>query len=442
MDLAEAQGASANGSYLVGPGGDFDGDGQQDVALVFDGSEAAWSAQIYEEDLGRLDVLDGGGLPASDYSLLSVTGVPDVDGDGRDEMAVGINDGTGTVLMVYGIGTDDVKLRAWVGDTTPLYDGFGTQVVAVPDTNDDGVADLWVSVYAGDTEGKLGLSGAVLITSPVGGPSPLDAKEELAASMWLPDEGASFGGFVGGGDITGDGQAELMLGTAGDLGPNGPGVDPMQVVVYASNPVGTYSGPIDLQPGIETVVEGQRDENSVWDYTRHGTAISATSTVGDLNGDGCGDLVAGMVFDADARGSARIVWGCPQGGLPSVVDGDSPDVQIVGPDTGDLGFGWDVAVLPTFDGGEPALAVAHPGANRERGRVYVFVDLAQGTLSTVDAWFRIEGREDQAEGLGWSLANAGDVDGDGLSDLIVGEHGRVSVGPAVFLVFGGGRVEP
>lgn len=133
------------------------------------------------------------------------------------------------------------------------------------------------------------------------------------------------------------------------------------------------------------------------------------ANAGDVDGDGCGDLVVGARLH-DGNGA--------DSGLARVVSGRSGAtlLRIHGTGAGDQ-LGTAVAGVGDVDGdGRADLAVGAPrndagGANA--GAVYV-VRGSDGTL----AWSRVGGNA--GDGFGRAVANAGDVDGDGRLDVIVG----------------------
>ena len=100
-------------------------------------------------------------------------------------------------------------------------------------------------------------------------------------------------------------------------------------------------------------------------------------------------------------------------------------------------FGWAVADLGDLNGdGSPEFGVAAPGASGFAGSLYVFdglLALTEGSLDIGDAMASFTG--DPGDQLGYSLGTLGDLDGDGLSEVVVGAN-SASVGGTVFVVAG------
>ncbi|GMU65600.1 MAG: hypothetical protein AMXMBFR36_18740 [Acidobacteriota bacterium] len=181
------------------------------------------------------------------------------------------------------------------------------------------------------------------------------------------------------------------------------------------------------------------------DGDRYGSVFA----VGDFNGDGADDLVAGIPEDDGAAGAeiqdaglVVIRYGSPGGGLSGSLDflwrGALPDAEA-----GDY-FGFALAVCD-FDGdGFDDLAVGAPeeafGALEEAGAVFVFY-AGSGTVQTLDQ--DTPGMPDEIEAFdnfGFALA-CGDFDLDGEADLVISAKFETIVqdfleGGAVYVVPG------
>ncbi len=153
------------------------------------------------------------------------------------------------------------------------------------------------------------------------------------------------------------------------------------------------------------------------------------------------DETCGDAIDQDCDGLLP-TCGCDLDGPRGVAVADG---RVSGTSEEFLGDG--LAFLGDQDGdGLPELAVGAIGHDDHAGAVYVISGGARGAL-TVDDSMRITGTE--GSWLGQTLAGAGDVDGDGLNDLLVGaprdERGGVQAAGAAYLflgpVVGGSSVE-
>ncbi len=164
-----------------------------------------------------------------------------------------------------------------------------------------------------------------------------------------------------------------------------------------------------------------------------GAAISA---LGDVNGDGRSEFLVGIPGALTDDGEV-FLW---HGGTGMPV---APDLVWTG--AANENFGWAVARIGDVnDDGKDDFAVGAPladNAGLDAGRVYVFYGetLAAGTASA-RADVIIAG-ENAGDNFGWSVSAAGDMDGDGRDDFIVGAPGNDGAGldaGAAYIIYGSG----
>jgi hypothetical protein len=142
---------------------------------------------------------------------------------------------------------------------------------------------------------------------------------------------------------------------------------------------------------------------------------------GDLNADGYADIVIGAPWahQGSFETGAAFVFLGPISGEHSM---DEANAVLLGEEHQDQA-GWSVAGLGDTDGdGTSDLAVGAPmgdGNGSQPGVVYVVRGPVAGTVDLAAADLRVVGEED-ADETGATVAAAGDVDGDGLQDLLVG----------------------
>lgn len=264
-------------------------------------------------------------------------------------------------------------------------DRLGQSVTSLGDVDGDTVADWAVGAPLSDLGGQM--SGSVLVVSGLSGV----VLQELAGDS----AGDLFGTSVAGGDLDGDGVGDLVVGAPAD------------------DATGTDSGTAYALSGL--------DGSLLWSAS--GVAGgdnfgSSLALVPDTDGDGLPEVLVGA-WTADGRqpnsGEARLLDGAT-GALLVVVRGES---------SYDF-FGRSVAGLDDVDGdGLGDLLVGAPGESGQgsgAGAAYLFSG-ATGTLLAVHRGAAA------GDGLGSCVAAAGDLDGDGLSDLLLGAPGSDLAAP-------------
>ncbi len=140
----------------------------------------------------------------------------------------------------------------------------------------------------------------------------------------------------------------------------------------------------------------------------------SVASAGDVNGDGFADVLVGAYCYNSDRGKAYVYHGSPAGlGL-------SPTWSAVGENSGDY-FGYSVASAGDVNGdGFADVLVGAWCYNSYRGKAYVYHGSALGLTPAFD-WSAPGANADDR--FGFSVATAGDVNSDGYSDVLVGAWG-------------------
>ena len=273
------------------------------------------------------------------------------------------------------------------GDTN--VDRFGRSVSGAGDVNGDGIPDLIVGAHLDDNNGSA--SGSARVLSGSDG-SVLYTFNGDSAS----DE---FGRSVSGaGDVNGDGFADLIVGARFDDN-NGPA-----------------SGSARVFSGVDGSVLYTFDGDSTGDW--FGESVSGA---GDVNGDGFDDFIVGAPLDSNnlsTSGSAQVFSGSDGSVLytfngDSIADNFGTSVSGAGDVNGD---GFDDFIVGT-----------EPDPNLRLDYVKVFSGINGSVLYTFFS-------DSTGDDFGFSVSGAGDVNGDGFDDLIVGapndDNNGVSSGSA------------
>jgi uncharacterized Zn-binding protein involved in type VI secretion len=366
-----------------------------------------------------------------DTSAFSVACLGDVNADGLDDIGVSqyISEKIFVVLGAAEFGAVDLSLlgeRGYEvhGSTEAAFDyNVGFSMSPVGDYDDDGIDDYAVAgvVYdrpaIGDQPARTN-NGRIWIVA---------GKEDVAnVDLIAPAEGEVLATIDGA-------YAEERLGSssmAGDV--NGDGIDDFVVGSYTSTPW----GPSVVVPGQAYVVfGGSGDEIDLLTLGDEGFAIRgpqrgrdrlgiSVDGAGDVNGDGLDDLLIGAdgvynVATGERPGTAWVVWGSA-----------STNTVYTNPTAGTTVYSCESEATP---------GTCNPGDVQPRGYVMLGQDTSTGTAS---------------ESTGYSVASAGDVNGDEVPDFIVGAYGYDPVDPvsvtvppatmsgagAVFVVYGKGSL--
>ena len=333
-----------------------------------------------ETDTGPTDAdADGyagdGGDDCDDTDPAIHPGAEEVCEDGVDNDCDGA-DMTCRLTGAYPLAAADTLIRG-----TTLSDQLGFDGV-VQDHTGDGHEDVALTSFH------------TLFVFP--GPLPPGEWPDMATDIRIT--GFSEVWKLAGGDADGDGQADLAVGQ--------PTFDEGSVWLFR----GPFTSGMDLTD-VGATIQGER----------LGGAAGIGIAFGDVDGDTVDDLVIGDEVGPrrgnDDLGAAYVFLDAPRGPVPVT----SADILLVGgTDLSQTGAVVRAGVDVSGDGvGD--LLVGAPGFHTSRaegGALYVCTDLALGTTDVADCTGTLRG--DTGDGVGGDLDFAGDLDGDGLADLVVG----------------------
>jgi hypothetical protein len=324
-----------------------------------------------------------------------VLAVGDVDGDGVEELVVTTvrdEDYQGGAWLMHnlpeGSGTFPEHGLRFEGDTSTLGAG---RAASLGDIDGDGLADLLLSApYAG--------SSALLLT-----PAPFEQDIELAEVTMRFEgvDGATTGHDAQLVDMNADGLADVVAGAPGSFGSDDAG---SAMLVYAPFDDGTSS----LALATDASFAGAEPGDGAGRTLRAG---------GDVDGDGLADLLVGAPY-ADRQGTDRGVVHLLLGPFEGASDMSDARAELQGENPGDLA-GLDLALADVDgDGRADPVVGAQGSASSFEGVVYVLTSVPVGALDLGAAELEIRG-EQPGWGLGWALA-ARDIDADGRAELLLG----------------------
>lgn len=466
--------------------GDFNGDGIKDLLVGARGLSGG--RELDQPFAGGAFIIYGGSIFAQEkvrdlgtssadvvirgidaFDNAGVVAAGDVNGDGIDDIVIGVfnsqgadnhTSSTGEVDVIYGSNhlPSEIKLAVSPPDAI-IYgrrlDSLGFDM-AIGDLNGDGLADLILGASSalgpGDGRHQDGNPvfqgpGAVYVIfgKPVL-PKVIDLAQTSAdVTVFGENGGDNMGDGVGVGDLNGDGVADLIVGAGGAKGP-----DRMRrvssgqaYVVYGKAELPAIidaAGDVGPKPDV-VIYGGEGGVSQVPDPL--GDGLGSPLAVGDINGDGIDDLLIGANRAGDQigrpqAGAVYIVFG---GVLPPVIDvekkvGPPPDVTIWGAQ-GSGSFRDDffsqslVSADVNDDGIDDILVVAENGDGPFQrindGDVYVIyggslqpvMDM-RGELGDSADVIIYSGSGSLNTSPKWLKVAAGDLDGDRINELIVG----------------------
>jgi len=429
---AEGNQIGAHFGYSLAAAGDVNGDGYGDVVV------GAYGFSHGEDGEGATFVYCGspaGLASTADWSVegnrvgawfgSAVAGAGDVNGDGYDDVIIGASryyngqGNEGAAFVYFGSAAGLADTAAWSAESNQSGARLGWAVASAGDVNGDGYSDVIVgAVSYQNGEGGEGASFVWLgSASGLGAPgTPSNADWAAEGNQW----NAYFGVAVAAaGDVNGDGYDDIIVGATG----------------YQN---GTISvGRVFAYYGSATGLSATAGWTAAADRGASALGLSVAAA-GDVNGDSYADVIVGEAdYSGDQRreGRALVYLGSGSGLAATAVwttEGDQDQsylgtsVACAGDVNGD-GFSDVIAGAPASEGTVDAKA-----------RALVFYGSPAGPAS-ISTW-TLEGASANAA-FGSSVAGAGDVNGDGYSDVAVGAfafaNGEALEG-AAFLYYGSG----
>jgi len=457
--------------YSVSRAGDVNGDGYSDVIV------GAYSYDNVETNEGMTFVYHGSssGLSASfnwsaesnqenAYFGSSISSAGDVNGDGYSDVIVGAYEydngetDEGMAFVYHGSSEGLSAYPDWSAESNQENAYFGCSVSSAGDVNGDGYSDVIVGAYGYDN----GQTDEGMAFVYHGSSSGLSTSFNWSAES--NQENAHFGGSVSqAGDVNGDGYSDVIVGA--HLYDNGETNEGMTFVYHGSssglsasfnwtaqsNQENAYfgisvssagdvngDGYSDVIVGANRYDNGETDEGMAFVYHGSSSGLSASanwtaesdqenahfgisvSQAGDVNGDGYSDVIVGAYgYDNGETDEGRaFVYHGSSSGLSASFNWSAESNQA------DARFGYSVSWAGDVngDGYSDVIVGSHGYDNGQtyEGRAFVY----NGSSSGLSASFNWSAESNQENAyFGWSVSSAGDVNGDGYSDVIVGANG-------------------
>ncbi len=388
------QGSSNSFGYSVSGVGDVNNDGYDDVIVgAFGYNSYAGRAYVYFGGSSMDNTADVvmTGEAVDNFFGYAASGAGDVNKDGYDDVIVGaygFNSYTGRVYVYFGgsfmDNTADVVMTGAVANNR-----LGYSVSGSGDVNNDGYDDVIVGAQA------LSYPSTGRAYVYFGGSSMDNTADVIATGTHY-----SFGMSVSGaGDVNNDGYDDVIIGAA-----------------YNGSITGrayVYYGGTSMDNTADAIMTGEATDNAF------GFSVSGA---GDVNSDGYDDVIVGAYYYNSYVGRVYMYFG------GSSLD-NTADVMMTGEATNNY-FGYSVSEAGDVNNdGYDDVIVGASGYYSDAGQAYVYFG-GSSMNNTADFILTGEGPDDQ---FGKSVSAAGDVNGDGINEMIVGNFNDKAYIYSIFL---------
>jgi hypothetical protein len=464
----ESNQASSRFGWSVASAGDVNGDGYNDVivgAYRYDNVQTdEGAAFIYHGSASGLSTTAASTLvcnQANAYMGYSVASAGDVNGDGYSDVIVGAylydngQSNEGVAFVYHGSASGLSTTAASTLECNQADASMGDAVASAGDVNGDGYSDVIVGAYRYDN-GQTDEGAAFVFHGSASGLSTT-----AASTLECNQASASMGDAVASaGDVNGDGYSDVVVGAIGydngqtDEGAafvyhgSSTGLSATASTQLESNqastsfgssvsPAGDVNGDgySDVIVGAQLYDSGQTDEGTAFVYHGSGTGLSTTASTllesnqasasfgsaaasaGDVNGDGYSDVIVGahLYDNGQSDEGAAFVYHGSASGLSTTASKQLEENQA----SARMGYSVASAGDVNGDGYSDVIVGAerYDNGQTDEGAAFVYLGSASGLSTTASS--QLECNQANAR-MGYSVASAGDVNGDGYSDVIVG----------------------
>jgi len=393
----------------VATAGDVNGDGYSDIIVGAPGYDAGssntdeggvWVFLGSSTGINTTAVWSSIGDQADAFLGSAVATAGDVNGDGYSDIIVSrpnydfdLDDDVGQVLVYQGCSSGIAGFTAFyvIGDEADGY--LGQSIATAGDVNGDGYSDIIIGAPWAD-HGTFDDSGEVTIYE--GSSSGLSISEYTVITQDISDLRLGISVHTAG-DVNGDGYADCIIGSAGSVSDEG------AAFLYRGN-----------ASGIDGFYTWKAEGTYYGDFMG-----GSVATAGDVNGDGYSDVIIGASGSGSSSSGQAFVWVGGNGGLGT--DGTPLNAYWTGnadPTEGET-YGSSVGTAGDVngDGYSDILVADHMWGMNDVGFVSGYYG-GPDSLADAAGWTHESGQQSAQAGV--SLATAGDVNGDGYSDFIVG----------------------
>lgn len=354
------------------------------------------------------------------YFAQRLASAGDVNGDGYADVIIGANSydngqtDEGKAYLYYGAASGLSAVPAWTAEGNQEGALFGHVVASAGDVNNDGYSDVIVA-SPGYSNGQSG-EGRVFVYYGSANGLPATANwtgESDKADAYYGNSAASAG------DVNKDGYSDIIIGAP----------------YYSSSLFKPQTGRVYVYYGSASGLSGTASwtKDGASAYNMLGFSASAA---GDVNKDGCSDVIV----SAPGYGSGQTYEGIAYLYLGKSTGLQTTAAWNYESNRDTIGFGFCVSPAGDInnDGYADVIVGVPDYSNGQAGEgaAYIFCGQSSG-LSSAPNWFKESNIEKSS--FGYSVASAGDVNHDGYNDILIGSpnyaNGNIVEG-AAYLFYG------
>jgi hypothetical protein len=388
----------------------------------------------------RTDVINLGytidGEAATDYLGASVSAAGDVNGDGFEDYLVGAiyaddaQTDSGSAYIVFGsaafvgkIGLVDLTTQEGYKITGKSEGDYAGEVASAGDIDGDGYDDILVGAWASGDGAEYHRGSAYIVW---GGDGDLTTDLASLGDKGLEIIGTERGAFTGytidgAGDVNSDGYDDFIIGADGtDEVGNDSGVS---YLIYGADRTDLGASIIDL----ETLAVDSRGFKISGEAAEDKAGISVAG-LGDVNGDGFDDILIGAFYNGDTDGGASyLIYGDDASSLGDIDLGSiaTTGVKFFSSEaSAQLGYAVSSAGDINGDGFNDLLMTEYGSTI---GSTYIVYGGSHTAGDTVDVSSLVGSGDGvklinaaQYDSIGHAISGAGDVNGDGYDDILIG----------------------